>query len=91
MSEIPRREAPPSARGFRFIRIISVQHKLYGIIFVLIATFFFAVLDTLSKYLTAFFAVPLIVWARYAVHLIFMLVGIVPGMGREISLQNVRG
>jgi drug/metabolite transporter (DMT)-like permease len=65
-----------------------VQHKLYGIILILIATFLFAVLDTLSKYLTAFFAVPLIVWARYFVHLVFMLVGIAPGMGREIVVTK---
>jgi hypothetical protein len=65
-----------------------VQHKFYGIILILIATFLFAVLDTLSKYLTAFFAVPLIVWARYFVHLVFMLVGIAPGMGREIVVTK---
>ena len=65
-----------------------MQHKLYGIILILIATFLFAVLDTCSKYLTAFFAVPLIVWARYFVHLVFMLVGIAPGMGREIVVTK---
>ena len=65
-----------------------MQHRLYGIILILIATFLFAVLDTFSKYLTAFFAVPLIVWARYFVHLVFMLVGIAPGMGREIVVTK---
>lgn len=65
-----------------------MQHKLYGIILLLIATFLFAVLDTFSKYLTAFFAVPLIVWARYFVHLVFMLVGIAPSMGREIVVTR---
>jgi drug/metabolite transporter (DMT)-like permease len=65
-----------------------VQHKLYGIILILIATFLFALLDTLSKHLTAYFAVPLIVWARYFVHLVFMLVGIAPGMGREIVVTK---
>ncbi len=65
-----------------------MQHKLYGIILILIATFLFALLDTCSKYLTAFFAVPLIVWARYFVHLVFMLVGIAPGMGREIVITK---
>jgi len=65
-----------------------VRHKRYGIILILTATFLFTLLDTGSKYLTAFFAVPLIVWARYFVHLVFMLVGIAPGMGREIVVTK---
>lgn len=65
-----------------------MQHKLFGIILLLIATFLFAVLDACSKYLTVFFAVQLIVWARYLVHLVFMLVGIAPGMGREIVVTK---
>ena len=65
-----------------------MRHKLYGIILLLCATFLFALLDTCSKYLTSFFAVPLIVWARYFVHLVCMLVGIAPGMGREIVVTK---
>ncbi len=65
-----------------------MQHKLFGIILILIATLLFAVLDTCSKYLTAYYAVPLIVWARYFVHLVCMLVGIAPGMGREIVVTK---
>jgi drug/metabolite transporter (DMT)-like permease len=34
--------------------------------------------------MNAFFAVPLLVWARYLVHFVFMLVFMAPGMGREI-------
>jgi drug/metabolite transporter (DMT)-like permease len=68
-----------------------VLHKLYGIILILIATLFFAVLDTSSKYLTAFFAVPLVVWARYVGHLALMLVGVAPGMGREIVVTGRPG
>lgn len=65
-----------------------MQHKFIGILLILIATFLFAALDTCSKYLTAYFAVPLIVWARYFVHLVFMLVGIAPSMGREIVVTK---
>ena len=68
-----------------------MQHRLYGIILILIATFLFAVLDTCSKYLTTFFAAPLIVWVRYFVHLCLMLVGVAPGMGREIVVTKRPG
>ncbi len=65
-----------------------MKHEFKGITLLLIATFLFASLDTSSKYLTTWFAVPLIVWARYLVHLIFMLVAIAPSMGREIIITK---
>ncbi len=68
-----------------------MRHKLYGTILLLIATFLFAVLDTSSKYLTASFAVPLVVWARYVGHLVLMLVGVAPGMGRQIVVTERPG
>lgn len=60
----------------------------HGVILFLTAVFLFAALDATAKYLTAFFAVPLLVWARYFVHLVFMLVAIAPGMGREIVITQ---
>jgi len=64
------------------------HHTAHGVILFLTAVFLFAVLDATAKYLTAFFAVPLLVWARYFVHLVFMLVAIAPGMGREIVVTQ---
>jgi drug/metabolite transporter (DMT)-like permease len=64
------------------------HHSAQGVILFLTAVFLFAVLDATAKYLTAFFAVPLLVWARYFVHLVFMLVAIAPGMGREIVITQ---
>ncbi|MBK7421946.1 MAG: DMT family transporter [Propionivibrio sp.] len=64
------------------------HHSAQGVILFLTAIFLFAVLDATAKYLTAFFAVPLLVWARYFVHLVFMLVAIAPGMGREIVITQ---
>jgi drug/metabolite transporter (DMT)-like permease len=58
--------------------------KIQGIIFFLTALFLFAVSDATAKYMTAFFAIPLLAWARYVTHLLFMLVATAPGMGREI-------
>lgn len=65
--------------------------KRLGILLFVSALFLFAVLDTTSKYLTAFFSVPLLVWARYTVHLLLMLVFIVPGTGREIVVTDKPG
>ena len=59
-----------------------------GILFFLAATLLFATLDVTSKYLVALFTVPLLVWARYSVHLIIMLIAIAPGMGREIVITK---
>ena len=61
-----------------------MQHRFRGAALILIVTFLFALHDATSKYLTAFFAVPLLVWARYVGHLLIMLVGITPHMGWQI-------
>lgn len=65
-----------------------MQNKYRGVILLLGATLFFIALDASSKYLIAFFAAPLIVWARFLVHLIFMLVVIAPGMGRDLVITQ---
>ena len=58
--------------------------KSQGTLFFLTALFIFALSDTTAKYMSAFFAVPLLAWARYFTQLIFMLVVTAPGMGRAI-------
>lgn len=62
--------------------------KFHGTLLFLSAVFFFAVLDCTAKYMSAFFAVPLLVWARYLVHRVFMLVAIAPSMGRQIVVTQ---
>ena len=64
------------------------QHPLRGVLLFLAAVFLFAALDATAKYLNAFFAVPLLVWARYLVHFVIMLVFMAPGMGREIIVTR---
>ena len=65
--------------------------KRLGIFLFVSALFLFAVLDTTAKYLTVFFNVPLLVWARYTVHFLLMLVFIAPGTGREIIVTGKPG
>lgn len=64
------------------------QHALRGILLFLAALFLFAALDATAKYLSAFFAVPLLVWARYLVHFLIMLLAMAPGMGRAIVVTR---
>ncbi len=65
-----------------------MHNKTRGVLFFMGATVCFALLDASSKYLTAFYAVPLLVWARYLVHLIIMLVAVVPRTGRRIVVTQ---
>jgi drug/metabolite transporter (DMT)-like permease len=65
-----------------------VNAKLQGILLFLTATLLFAIHDATSKYLIPFFAIPLLVWARYVVHLSLMLVAVAPRLGRELFVTR---
>lgn len=58
-----------------------------GVLF-LAALFLFAAADTTFKYLSAFFTVPLLVWARFFVHLVLMLFTVAPGSGRALIVTG---
>lgn len=68
-----------------------------GILFLLGAVLLFAILDTTAKYLTQHAPLPLLVWGRYASHLLLMLVLLAPRQGRRLlhaprpGLQTLRG
>ncbi len=74
----------------------TAQHPLRGILLFMSALMLFALLDATSKHLTASFAVPLLVWARYALHFVIMLVFVGPSMRLQLvrtdnlALQVVR-
>lgn len=51
-----------------------------GILLILGAGLCFAALDATSKHLTQTFPVPMLVWARYTVHLLLMLIFLWPSM-----------
>ena len=65
-----------------------VQQKFSGVLLVISATVLFALHDATSKYMIAFFAIPLLVWARYVIYVIIMLVGVAPSMGREMIVTK---
>lgn len=78
-------------------RRLAASLPLAGALLFLIALMLFAALDSTAKYLSAFVAVPLLVWARYLVHLLIMLVAVAPSMRWRIVvterpwLMGVRG
>ena len=59
------------------------RRQLLGIVLICLAVLCFALLDSLSKLLTAYYAVASLVWVRYAVHTLLMVVAFGPrrGMG----------
>lgn len=58
------------------------EHRpLRGVVLMLAALLCFALLDATSKHLSQTFNVPLLVWARYAVHLLLMTVILGPSQG----------
>ncbi len=64
-------------------------HPLHGIALMLVALALFALLDATAKHLSQTFAVPLLVWARYTVHCVLMVVFLVPAMrGRLLRTRR---
>jgi len=73
------------------------DHHLRGILLIMAAVSTFAVLDTIAKYLSRTYPVPLIVWVRYAMHVVVMLLFVAPRLrwrivtSRRPGLQVIRG
>lgn len=62
----------------------GVNHPLKGILLVVLATFLFASHDALSKYLSGFYPIIMIVWARYLVHTLLMAGIFLPQAGLRV-------
>jgi drug/metabolite transporter (DMT)-like permease len=68
-----------------------------GVVMVLIAVIFFTATDVLAKYLTRFYPVSLIVWSRFAFHLLIVVVLLGPRYRsrliytRRLAEQVLRG
>lgn len=70
---------------------------LQGMLLISIAVFLFAIMDTLSKYLAARYAVTNVLWTRYLFHTVLVVVAIAPRHGFALArtvrpgLQIARG
>jgi drug/metabolite transporter (DMT)-like permease len=75
----------------------GADHHLRGILLIMAAVSTFAVLDTMAKYLSRTYPIPLIVWMRYATHVLVMLALLAPRVGKGLvtsrrpGLQVIRG
>lgn len=59
----------------------SVSQPFKGILLVVLATFLFSSHDAMSKYLSGFYPIVWVVWARYLVHTLLMLGIFLPQAG----------
>jgi drug/metabolite transporter (DMT)-like permease len=68
-----------------------------AVLLVLGATFCFSLLDSLFKYLTQYYPVPVLIWARWTVQALVIIVWLVPKSGlalvrtRKLTAQLFRG
>jgi len=68
-----------------------------GPVLIMTAVALFVVMDTISKYLSGYYPVPEIVWARYFFHMLLVLIVLGPRLGlslmrtRRLGVQLVRG
>ena len=74
-----------------YVRFSVNIKNLSGFLLFPFALLIFAISDATAKYMSAFFAVPLLVWVRYVTQLVFMLATVAPGMGREIVVTSRPG
>jgi drug/metabolite transporter (DMT)-like permease len=68
-----------------------------GPVLIMTAVAMFVVMDTISKYLSRYYPVPAIVWARYFFHVLLVVIALGPRLGwglvrtRRLGVQLVRG
>jgi len=68
-----------------------------SILMVMVAVIFFSVGDLLAKYLTRFYPIALIVWARFTFHLLLIILALGPRYGlalvrtKRLGTQLIRG
>ncbi|MHA6193316.1 DMT family transporter [Pseudomonas wadenswilerensis] len=68
----------------------GADQPLRGIALICLAVLLFASHDALSKYLSGFYAIVMVVWARYVVHTLLMLVVFVPRTGLSAVVRTRR-
>ena len=79
------------------VRTAPVPHVRHGILMLIVAVSFFALLDTTCKWLSQTYPVPMIVWARYSAQTLLMLLVLGPQLRfgllrtRALGMQVVRG
>ncbi|MFW0758420.1 DMT family transporter [Pseudomonas sp. H11T01] len=68
----------------------GAEQPVKGIALICLAVLLFASHDTLAKYLSGFYPIVMVVWARYVVHTLLMLVIFVPRTGFSAVVRTKR-
>ncbi len=68
----------------------SAEQPMRGIALICLAVLLFASHDAMSKYLSGFYPIVMVVWARYVVHTLLMLVVFVPRSGFSAVVRTKR-
>ncbi|MCX7077871.1 MAG: DMT family transporter [Pseudomonas sp.] len=68
----------------------GAEQPVKGIALICLAVLLFASHDTLAKYLSVFYPIVMVVWARYVVHTLLMLVIFVPRTGFSAVVRTKR-
>ena len=68
----------------------GAEQPIKGIALICMAVLLLASHDTLSKYLSGFYPIVMVVWARYVVHTLLMLVIFVPRSGFSAVVRTKR-
>lgn len=84
-AQTPLDRAPESAPGSPSAHPSAyIQHPFRGVMLLAAAVFLFACMDTTTKYLTASYAVPVVMAVRYLVHGLLMVILLAPSQGRRL-------
>jgi hypothetical protein len=65
-------------------RFLALRPRTRAVLYMMMMVLLFAMLETIAKYLSQSYPVPMIAWGRYTVHLLLMLVLFAPRMGRDL-------
>jgi drug/metabolite transporter (DMT)-like permease len=72
-------------------RFRALPGSTRAVLFMMVMVFCFSVLETTAKYLSRVYPVPMLVWCRYATHLVFTLLLIAPRMGARMVKTDQPG
>ncbi len=66
-------------------RFRAFRPSTRAVMFMMIMVVCFSILETTAKYLSAFYPVPMLVWCRYTVHLVLVLLLLAPRLGLGLA------
>jgi drug/metabolite transporter (DMT)-like permease len=72
-------------------RFRALRPAARAVLYMMVMVLCFSVLETVGKYLSRSYSVPMVVWCRYTVHTLLMLALLAPRMGRRLLSTSQPG